>query len=144
VNGASVSTSQNIKPRGALRTLKFITVAAQAVTRPSLSCNAASNIDVDAPVLHIDAECANRDDGRQRQDCAGRNIEDRAMARTRDPNAIQLALIERPTIMGTDILDRMDPAVHVAEQNLDAIDDDGTRRSRRNVSDARDRCAAGQ
>lgn len=81
-------------------------------------------LDIHLPARHLNDESPNREHCRQRQDHSSDHIENRTVPWARDPAAIELALVERGTIVGADIFDRVQLPVNIAEQDLDTISDD--------------------
>jgi hypothetical protein len=64
-------------------------------------------LDIYVVTRHVNDESPDREHRRKREDRAGDHIENRTMPGTRDPAAVECALIERRTIMRADIFDRV-------------------------------------
>jgi hypothetical protein len=75
-------------------------------------------IDVDRIVLHANRVRRHRRHGRQPNDRTGSDIEPCAVAWTLDLSPTEIALVERPPIVRTDVGDRVERAVDVADQDI--------------------------
>jgi hypothetical protein len=89
------------------------------------------------PVGHRNDESLDRKYCRQRQNRSGDHVENRTVPWTRDPAAIKLALVERGTIVGADIFDRVQLSVDITEQDLDTLNDDAVGRAQFDIGDVR-------
>jgi len=75
-------------------------------------------INVDRIAVDADRERWHRRHGRQPDNRTGCDVKARAVARALDLSSAQIALIERPPVVRTDIRDRVERAVDVADQDI--------------------------
>ena len=101
--------------------------------KPRENLHSSSGVDENVVALDNDFKRHQRHHGRKRERVASTYVERRAVPRADHVFALQLALVERSTVVRADVFDRIDLAADVTKQNLDRIGDNSPGRPRRNL-----------